>query len=168
MKQEEVWKELIGFDYKYIMNIYGDVINITNGKCVFVKKSLNGSGYYRVHLKINNKHKDFVIHRLIAINFIPNPNNKPEINHKNGIKSDNSIDNLEWVNRSENVLHAFRNKLKISAKGERHGRSKLTEEDVFNIRKIGNSLSAYKVGKMFSVGHRAIRLILIGETWTHI
>lgn len=61
-----------------------------------------------IKLCANNKEKHFSVHRIIALTFIKNPNNLPEVNHKNGIKTDNRIENLEWCTKSENIKHAYR------------------------------------------------------------
>lgn len=74
-------------------------------------------GYYQVNLWINGKYKHYQVHRLVAEAFIPNPENKPQVNHIDGNKLNNDISNLEWVTRSENMKHAFKNGLAKPQKG---------------------------------------------------
>jgi len=76
------------------------------------------------------------LHRLLAINFIPNPKNKPQVNHIDGNKHNNSLSNLEWVTRGENIKHAYDNGLLRPKKGSLNGNSKLTEKDVIDIRAV--------------------------------
>lgn len=95
-------------------------------------------GYLMVTISFNNKVIKRRVHRLVATTFIPNKNNKPEVNHINGIKTDNNINNLEWVTPKENVQHAIKNNLRAKTKpgmiGEKNPASKLKDEDVKNIR----------------------------------
>lgn len=72
-------------------------------------KSWDSHGYRAVELCINNNRYTVGVHRLVALAFIPNPENKPEVNHKDRNRSNNNVDNLEWVTQSENVAHAYRN-----------------------------------------------------------
>lgn len=65
-------------------------------------------GYMKIKLLIDNKRKDFFVHRLVGLCFLKNQLNKCDINHKNGIHNDNSVENLEWATRSENLLHSYR------------------------------------------------------------
>ena len=85
----------------YTINEDGKVINTNNGR--EKKPSINNNGYYRVYLSKNGKQKLFTLHRLIAQAFIPNPDNKPCVDHINRNKQDNRIENLRWATESENM-----------------------------------------------------------------
>ena len=97
-----MWKKIE--DYHYAVNEEGQVINTRTGK---IKSTyLNRpNGYLQVQLSKNGKVKHFFIHRLVATYFIDNPDNKPEVNHKDGNHLNNSVDNLEWATREENINH---------------------------------------------------------------
>lgn len=96
-------------NYNYTISKNGEVINIKTNK--ILKQRIN-QGRLMVELWKNNKKKHCFVHRLIAIAFISNPNNKPQINHINGNPLDNRVENLEWVTDSENKYHAYKTNLK--------------------------------------------------------
>lgn len=102
----EQWKDISWYEWKYqvsnLWNIKNVITNFT------ISKRIWNRWYYVAFLFLNWKPKTLSIHRLIAKAFIPNPENKPHINHKNWIRSDNSLDNLEWVTPSENHIHKFK------------------------------------------------------------
>ena len=130
------------------------------------------SGYPAVRLN-NGKHKTdghwFRVHRLIAEAFIPNPTNKPHINHKNGIRNDNRIENLEWCTPKENVQHAYRTGLAKGQKGTRNGNSKLTELDVLLIRamiELGERKS--DIADWFGIERYYVHRIKNRTNWKHI
>ena len=110
---------------------YGHGNGLRKGK--WLKPIFNKKGYCYVNLYKNGKLKHKTIHRLVAQAYIPNHKNKLEINHKNGIKNDNRVENLEHCTKLENIQHAIKNGL-FNSKEENNGRSKLTQEQVNEIR----------------------------------
>ena len=107
MKQE-IWKDIPGYEGMYQVSNYGRVMSLRYHQTKFpkiLKPNLTGE-YAYVNLSINNKYHSIKIHRAVAICFIPNPENKPFVNHKDGNKFNNHVDNLEWVTAAENMAHA--------------------------------------------------------------
>lgn len=102
-----MWKQIEDYDYE--INSKGIVRRISNKK---IKKShLRKSGYVSIQLCLNFEKKNYYLHRLLAIYFITNIDNKSFVNHINGVKHDNRLCNLEWVSHSENMIHGFKNGL---------------------------------------------------------
>ncbi len=124
---EEIWIKV--FDNYFVSNL-GRVKSTMKKNEKILTPRENGKGYLRVHLSVNGRIKDYYIHRLVADAFIHNPENLPEVNHKDGDKGNNHIDNLEWCTRSENIRHAFDNGLSKSPRamlgrfGKNHPNSK--------------------------------------------
>lgn len=121
---EEIWRDIEGYEGIYQVSNIGRVkslnraIHTKDGRCYIKHESLlNGSvdedGYIRVGLTKDRKTKEIFIHRLVALTFIPNPENKPQVNHKDGIKHHNMLSNLEWATDKENVIHAIKNGLLV-------------------------------------------------------
>ena len=112
---EEIWRPVVGYEGLYEVSSYGRVRSldryINNNsfrKGKILKFSTNRRGYLKAHLSLNNKVKTYLVHRIVAISFIPNPDNLPEVNHKDEDKTNNSVDNLEWCNRSYNINYGTR------------------------------------------------------------
>jgi len=178
---EEVWKDIPGYEGIYQASNQGRIRSIdrfiTNRykqlqprKGAMMSVSLHRQGYGRVLLTKDRKSKTVFIHRLIALTFIPNPQEKKEVNHKNGIKMDNTVDNLEWCTPSENVKHAHRTGLLTTIMGEKHYKSKLSEEDVKKIRHdyaMGHT-SHKKLAKEYNLNQKSIWAILHRTSWKHI
>lgn len=114
----EIWKQIKGYEIIYkisnngtVERVGGSVTRLNHFLYVPAKVMLpkdNGKGYLRIKLTKNGKEKRVMLHRLIAESFIPNPENKPQVNHINGIKTDNKIENLEWVTHLENIRHSIK------------------------------------------------------------
>ena len=106
--------------YGYTVYENGDVINKLNKK---LKTRIHKNGYRYIDLSYKDRKMSLKLHRILGKLFIPNPENKPEINHKNGIKLDNRLENMEWVTHKENCIHAAVNGLRIAPKGRNHAQS---------------------------------------------
>ena len=106
------------------------------------------------------------VHRLVAIAFIDNVYNKSEVNHKDGNKLNNNVDNLEWSTRKENMLHAKENKL-VTYKGNSAPHKKITDEKAKIIRKlyIKGSFTQMQIGKMFNVHQSVISNVVNNKSW---
>ena len=106
--ENEFFVFIDGFGNDYKISNLGRVVSLKNKDEKILTIVNNHKGYPIVYLSKNRKTKNYFIHRLVAIAFIPNPENKPQVNHKNGIRSDFSIHNLEWNTASENVVHSYK------------------------------------------------------------
>jgi hypothetical protein len=134
------------------------------------KCSLDKNGYKVINIYFNGLRKTERVNRIIAKTFIPNPNNKPFVNHINGIKTDNRVENLEWVTAKENTEHAIKNKL-FNPVGSNNKRSKLNEIDVLNIRNETKNIKRYnrkKLAQKYNVSESIIKRIVINQTWKHV
>lgn len=127
----------------------------------------NGRGYKLVSFKINGLRKNHYVHRLVAENFLQNPNNLSQVNHIDGNKANNAVWNLEWVTNQQNRDHATRNGL--IAYGESNGLAKMTLNQVKEIKEIfkKNPLAnKTHIGKHYGVSCTAIIKILKGQRWS--
>lgn len=158
----EVWKQIAP---GYEVSTLGRVRSCWNGVTRILSPNLTGHGYLNVSININGKSFFRRVHRLVAQAFISNPEGKREINHINGIKTDNRVENLEWCTRSENMLHAFATGLKSGMNGEENPFSKLTNAQAEEIRDNPDRLSDIELAEKFGVATRTIRNIQRGRTY---
>lgn len=98
------WKKIKGFDY--LVSDKGDLISINEQ--IRLRPFKKRNGYIAVSMSSNSVKKQYLVHRLVAAAFLPNPENKPHVNHKDGDKSNNHVSNLEWCTPSENEYHSYR------------------------------------------------------------
>ena len=106
------YKDIKNYEGLYQVGSNGNVLKV--GRCskpMLLTPKLNEKGYLRITFIVNKKIKKYRVHRLVAQAFIPNPLNKPQVNHKDGNKLNNCVDNLEWVTNEENYQHALKNGL---------------------------------------------------------
>ncbi len=174
---QEIWKDIIGYEGLYQISNLGRVKVMARNKNVWqasyiskekvLKQNLSTSGYYQVALQENNISKHFKVHRLVAIAFIPNPENKPQVNHINGIKTDNRLENLEWATASENRQHAF--DIGLNKRGEKHYSTKFTDNDVLDIKeRLKKGESCTSISMLYKVHRKTISHIKNNITWKHL
>jgi len=141
---EEIWKSIGGFEGIYQISNCGNVRSVKRSKNL---KHNNSHGYFTVDLYLNGIRKKIRVHRLVAEAFIPNPDNKPEVNHEDGVKTNNNASNLTWMTHSENGLHAYRTGLNYTVTntywkgkiGTEHSKSK----PVIQTNEAGNVLNRF-------------------------
>jgi hypothetical protein len=161
----ETWKEIEGFE-KYMVSDHGNIMSLNYNK-TGLRRLLKGShqlnGYCRVDLRNEDKKRhSLLVHRVVAQAFIQNPEGKPEVNHKDGIKTNNSVDNLEFVTAKENQQHSCRAGL--------HKR-RFNEFQVRRMRllkEVDPAISYAKLGRLFDAPGTVIRHIILRKTWQHV
>ena len=155
-------KDVVGcedYEFDEDLNIY----NKKTGKMLKPQKSK--TGYMYVTLYKEKKPKKYRLHRLIAITFIDNPEQKPQINHINGIKTDNRIENLEWVTASENLTHAYKTGLIIGIRGDNHGATKIKDSEISEIFAMrANGYTLQKIADKYFCYPQQISRILNGKS----
>lgn len=161
----EEYRDVISYKGHYQVSNQGNVKSLKTNK--ILKPSLC-AGYYGLRLSKNNIQKRKLIHRLVAEAFIPKENDKMVVNHKNGIKTDNYMENLEWVYQKDNIKHAKETGLNMLF-GEMHGHSVLTEEQVLSILPMLESgLSRKHICEKLKVSRYVIEKIIHGKNWKYL
>lgn len=161
------WRQVPNFE-NYMVSSDGKVFNMVTRRFIGNK---NSDKYYYARLKLRNENGICYIdvHRLVAEVFIPNLDKKAVVNHKNGIKTDNRVENLEWLSSSENNIHALRTGLKGILKGECIYTAKLNREQVEYIRihckPYDKELGIRPLSKQFGVSSKAIRDCVYRRSW---
>jgi HNH endonuclease len=160
-------KEIKGFPNYYI-NIDGEVFSTKRGAIKKLKPRITQFGYIRVALYINDHAYHKAVHRLVCQSFHPDYCEELQVNHINGIKTDNKLENLEMCTALENQLHAYRIGLKSGVKGSKNHYSKLTEFQVKEIKKLLPHHTQKYLAEKYKVNPVTINDISTGRTWSHI
>jgi len=160
------WKLIPGTN-NYYASDDGVIKSVIGKRTKILSQWSDAKGYLRVKIILNSKSTGIAVHRLVALAFIPNPENKPQVNHKDGNKKNNSAQNLEWNTCAENVKHAWLNNLSIAFYGEDNPNSKLTEGKAHAIRIIYalNKATMKELGEIFKVSKATIAEIIYNKTW---
>lgn len=166
----EVWEDLKGLEEFAQISTLGRIKNKKTGH--IYNLGYYSNGYEQLSMTINEKRYTAIVHRLVAKQFIPNLENKPQVNHKNGIRDDNRVCNLEWCTQSENLKHSFRelNRERRDMKGEKNTRSILNEQQVLEIRRLyeKEGKTNLELSKIYNMNPPAIWKIIHRYTWKHI
>lgn len=171
--KNETWKSLKGYEGFYEVSIFGNIKSVDrnmimkhrNGcdshhflKEKHIKPYTGKRGYKLVSLSELGNVKKISLHRLIAITFIPNPENKPQVNHINGIKTDNRVENLEWVSNQENSIHSYS---VLKREGGMKGKLNIARSKKINQFNINGSFikeypSAKEASRQLNISHEGI------------
>lgn len=178
----EIWKDVVGWEAFYEVSNFGNVrgkekiVKNVNGVRKLdrliprrpLKPQSNHLGYKSVNLYMDSKMTKKPIHRLVSEAFLPNPENKPCVNHKDFNPSNNHVDNLEWCTYQYNYDYSKERIINSMAKGEDHFYAKLTSDEVKQIKMLKGIMRNCDIARKFNVSPPVICDILNGKAWKHI
>lgn len=175
----EIWKPVKGYEGLYEVSNVGRVKSMprtiarSDGKPYTIKKEkimklfADEDGYRRIEMRNDGKSFKTFAHRLVARAFIPNAENKPQVNHINGIKNDNRVDNLEWVTLQENKDHAVANGLVADQRGIKNPSNTLEEKQVMKIIELKEKgFRPVEIARKIDIPYSNVRNVYYGYTWT--
>lgn len=167
MNDPEIWKPVVNYDGFYEVSSRGSVRSLggRRGSSKRILKQADVKGYLCLALSVNGVRRTRLAHRLVAEVFLDNPLGLTEVNHKDGNKRNNCVENLEWTTHADNIAHAVRTKLTDNT-GQNHGMHKFSEQAAVFIRttKIAPRILAKKYG----ISDRTVSDIRRGKSWKHL
>lgn len=158
----ERWKNIPGYEDFYRASTLGR-IKSARWNVVMQPAFTKRTGYYHISLSVNGIVKTHLIHRLVCMTFHPNPENKPWVNHIDGNKLNNAANNVEWNFPKEDAKN--RQDRGVVARGEKHGRAKVTKKQVTEIRKLKGKFSYRIIGEKFNISRYSVYLIFKNVNW---
>lgn len=167
----EEWRDVPGYEGRYQASSLGRILSFAKQAPLILKPKTSRDHYFRVILKVQGVQKTFLVHRLVLLTFSTPPSSRHQVNHINGDKSDNRLVNLEWVTPRENIKHSIEilGNYNIAGRGEAHGGVKLTNEQVYEIRRLFNEgTSKTEISRRFGVARTTIYRIVYRINWTHL
>lgn len=164
----EIWKDIKECAGKYQVSNIGRVKSLNRGNPIIMRPVVSRKGYARLCFGADYKTKNVMIHRLVALYFCGGYSPNKEINHKDCDKLNNNFNNLEWVSRRENTNYS--KKMGLYLKGDKHPRSKLTEQQVLRLRKLRKEMhtSFKELANYFGISVYTAAEICQRRTWRHI
>ena len=176
---KEVWKDIPNYEGLYQVSNLGNIKSLSFGAknhklsniVTLLKKTPSNMGYYKVELYKNGKSKMYYVHRLVAMTFIPNPENKPQVNHIDGDKSNNSVSNLEWATSKENLHHAVNTGLRsatpmLGRRGSQNPTSKIFYQYDLNGNYIATHCGISETARQLGIKPSVISACLSGRNKT--
>lgn len=165
--KKEIWKDIPNYEGMYQVSNLGRVKSLNykrTGKERVLKEKLNKKGYFNVNLYKDGKQKNHKIHRLVMLAFIGDSD--LHVNHKNGIKTDNQLENLEYCTHYENMKHAY--DMELLVKGEQNGQAKITRADAERIKYGHQDMTQRAIAEIYGIHHSHVHRIRSGKKWAHI
>ena len=151
---------------KYLVGKDGSVVSKYNDKTLSVH--VDKKGYHRVNIHSDNGRKTYLVHRVVALVHIPNPHDLPQVNHLDGDKSNNCVDNLEWCTGRQNVKHSVESG--FVKRGSNRPNAKLTDEQVLRMRDLrdGGGYTYYELGRLFNISYQSAQRVCAKLTYSLI
>lgn len=167
----EKWKNVVGYEGIYEISNTGILKRVISNRCLKerILKHNKPKGYHQVTLCKNSIHERAQVHRLVAIAFIPNPENKPFVNHLDSDKDNNSASNLEWCTQKENVRHSLTDGLRTGIRGEKNYNAKLKSEEALSIRFLSKDLGFNQalIANEYGISKQLVSSIATNKAWVH-
>jgi hypothetical protein len=171
----EIWKDIPGYEGLYQVSDVGRVRRLAGSpkcKTTRILKPANVRGYHRIALCEGGKPRGVEVHRLVAWAFI-GPQGKLWVNHKNGIRNDNRVENIEYGTPGYNTQHAYDHGFNTGPRGEKNRHAKLTDHQVWEIRMIASHMLDMVGGRrglqqLYRVSQTTIQNVLAGTAWKHV